>query len=126
MLFFQCLNALLNPVDRTRGGVKWGFVVHVVLMFSLVTVYTAATLGLQSISYIDNREFPGLNDGLPGPFNYEYIIYYKPISVISPIMFILNYWLADGLLVSVLFNLTAPTSNVAHPSSSTAALLSMP
>ena len=126
MLFFRCLSTLLNPVDRTRGGIKWGFVAHVVLMFSLVTVYTAANLDLQSISYIDNREYPGLNDGFPGPFNYEYLIYYKPISVISPVMFIMNYWLADGLLVSVPFNSAAPTSDVAHSSSSIAALLSMP
>lgn len=99
VLFFRCLSTLLNPIDRTRGGIKWGFVAHVVLMFSLVTIYTAANLDLQSISYIDNREYPGLNDGFPGPFNYEYLIYYKPISVISPVMFIMNYWLADGLLL---------------------------
>lgn len=108
------------------GGIKWGFVAYVVLMFSLVTVYTTANLDLQSISYIDNREFPGLNDGLPGPFNYEYLIYYKPISLVSPIMFISNYWLADGLLVNALSNSAAPTSDATHSSSSTVAVSSMP
>lgn len=57
-------------------------------------------LNLQSISFIDNREFPGWDGGLPpGPFGYEQLIYNKAISFVPHIMFMLNTWLADGLLL---------------------------
>ena len=125
VLFFRCMATLLNPADRTRG-IKWGFVVHTALMFSIVTVYHADNLGLQSLSYVNNREYPGDNDGFPGPFNYQYIIYNKPIAVTPPIMFILNYWLADGLLVSSAPNIVAEASNVSCSSSSIVAVFFTP
>jgi hypothetical protein len=89
-------------------------------MFSIVTAYNADNLALQSLSYINNREYPGDNDGYPGPYNYQYIIYNKPISFAPYIMFILNFWLADGLLVSFVLNIVAQVSNVGCPSSFTA------
>lgn len=95
--------ALLN-LDRTRERTKWGLVVHAVAMFSFVTIYTAMTLNIQSISFIDNREFPGVGDVLPpGPVGYQFFIYSKPISIVPNVMFVLNNWLADGLLVSPVF-----------------------
>jgi hypothetical protein len=30
-----------RPVNRTRGGIKWGLVAHTAAMFSFVTIYTA-------------------------------------------------------------------------------------
>ena len=70
-------------------------------MFSFVTIYTAVNLHIQSISYIDNRNFPGDGPDLPpGPFGYQFYIYSKAISVLPSVMFTLNNWLADGLLVS--------------------------
>lgn len=91
------MNALLN---RSSGGVKWLLVAHTAAMFSFVTVYTAMNLNLQSVSYIDNRELHG-GPGIlaPGPLGYQFLSYSKPTSVIPNIMYLINNWLADGLLV---------------------------
>ena len=85
VLFFRCMGTLPNPVDRT-SGIKWGFAVHTAVMFSIATVFNADNLALQSLSYINNREYPGDNDGFPGPYNYQYIIYNKPIAVVPAFM----------------------------------------
>lgn len=99
VLFFQCMGALLNPVNRTRG-IKWALVAHTAAMFSFVTIYTAINLDIQSISYIDNREFPGVDSiPWPGPVGYQTLITSKAISVVPTIVFVLNTWLADGLLL---------------------------
>lgn len=105
VLFFHCMGALLGPASRTGGVVKWGLVVHTVAMFSFLTILIALLLDIQSISYIDNREFAGAS-GAPwaGPLSYQLLIYDKAISVVPIIMFLLNNWLADGLLVCPLFN----------------------
>jgi hypothetical protein len=126
VLFFQCMGALLNPVNRARGGIKWGLVAHTAAMFSFVTIYTAMTLDIQSISYIDNRDFPG--DGevpsrtswIPVPHLLEGDQYrsqrYVPLEQLA----------ADGLLVSSVSNPVAQVSNVGRHSSSIVATLSMP
>ena len=102
MLFFKCVGALLNPVHRTRQGIKWGLVTHTTVMFSFATVFTAMNVNNWSESYIDNREFPGV-DGvlLPGPPGYQTLIYSKTSAVIPNLMFPLNNWMTDGLLVSL-------------------------
>lgn len=105
VLFFKCIGALLNPANGPMGKVKWGLVVHTVAMFSFVTAYTATLLDTQSISSIDNRQYPGDDMWPPGPIGYQFSIYYKPITVVPSVLFALNQWLADGLLVSfVLYN----------------------
>ena len=71
-------------------------------MFSLVTVHIATNSHVLSISYIDNRDFPGkLN---PGPYGYQGDISYRAINVIPRAALCLNNWSADGLLVSRLFD----------------------
>ena len=105
VLFFRCMGALLNPADRAKGNTKWELVAHAVAMFTFVTVYTAFTLNIQSISFIDNRNFPGVGDVLPpGPVGYQFYIYSKPMGIVPNVMFLLNNWLADGLLVSLVLN----------------------
>lgn len=99
ILFFLCMRALLDPLNRIRRGLKCGLVVHITAMFSFVTIYTAMTLHLQSISYIDNRKFSGGDREPSGPLGYQSHIYSKPISVIPNATFPLNQWLADGLLL---------------------------
>lgn len=95
------MGALLNPPDRRKGGVKWALVAHTTAMFSLATVALVTNLQLQSISYIDNRGFPGVDGAQPsGPFAYQFFIIYDVINIIPGIMFFSNQWLADGLLVS--------------------------
>lgn len=92
------MGALLNPIDRTRG-IKWGLVAHTSLMFSFVTINTAMSLDIQSVSYIDKRKFPSEEGLPPGPFGYQLFLYSKAISFVTTLMFFLNNWLADGLLV---------------------------
>lgn len=122
VLFFQCMGALFSPVNRAKG-IKWGLVVHSAAMFLFVTVYTATGLDLQSISYINNREFPGIDGVLsPGPLGYQFLIYSNVINVIPTLMFQFNNWLADGLLVSHVSNSIAHVSNVCSPSSTVAML----
>lgn len=99
VLFFQCMIALLNPANRTKEGIRWGLVAHTFFMFSFVTIYTAANLVFQSISYIDNREFPGGDGSPPGPFGYQVANYFMGISVVQTVAFLINGWLADGLLL---------------------------
>lgn len=92
--------ALFDPANRRREGTKWGLVIYTFVMFSFVTIFTAMNSDILSISFIDNREFPGVGDVLPpGPIGYQYSIYSKAISVVPNLMFLLNNWLADGLLV---------------------------
>ena len=82
-------------------------------------------LDIQSVSYIDNREFPG-NDALPpGPLGYQYLIYSKAISIVPNLMFLLNNWLADGLLVSFAFTWVPRVAHVSLPYSSIVATLSI-
>ena len=117
ILFFQCMSALLDPVNRTKGEINWKFMAHTAAMFSFATIYIAMNLNIQSISFVDNREFPGIttSDVLPpGPVGYQWFLRSKPIGVATTPMIILNNWLADGLLVSV-SDLTPPqASNVNH------------
>ena len=107
MLFFQCMAAFLNP-DRPRGeGTKWWLVSYTVAMFSFVTVHTLMNLHIQSISFIDNRQ-DGQGWPISGPLDYQFEIRQKALGFIPNVMFTLNNWLADGLLVSALFDGAPP------------------
>lgn len=100
VLFFQCMIALLHPTNRANGGTRWELVAHTAATFTFVTIYTAMTLHIQSISYIDNREFPGTNDVLaPGPLGYQDSISSRAISIVPDLMSLLSQWLADSLMV---------------------------
>ena len=106
MLFFKSMNALLSPVHRRGERIKWGLVSYTVVMFSLATVNIAMNLHIESISFIDNREFPGVEGVFPpGPNGYLKSVYFKAINVVPNAAFGLNNWLADGLLVSSSFEL---------------------
>lgn len=104
VLFFRCMSALLNPIDRAKGAIKWGLVAHTVAMFSFVTITTAVNLNFQSISYVDDREFPGDGALFPGPLGYQFFINSESIATVSYIFVFLNGWLADGLLASPVLN----------------------
>lgn len=53
-----------------------------------------------------NHEFHGVRDALPpGPLGYHTFIFSNAVAVVDPLFF-LNGWLADGLLVSSLFDVT--------------------
>jgi len=111
LLFFQCMAAFLNPVHRRGEGIKWWLVSHIVAMFSFVTVYTAMNLHIQSKSFIDKRKDHVSPDSTvvgSGPLHYQSNIHGVALGIIPYVMFNLNNWLADGLLVSSLFD-AAPT-----------------
>ena len=107
MLFFQCITALLNHAHRREEGIKWWPVFYTVAMFSFVTLYTAINLHIQSNSFIDHR---GGISSAPGswPLNYQVRIRETALGLAPNVMFNLNNWLADGLLVGPLLD-AAPT-----------------
>ena len=103
-MFFKCMVALFNPDHRRGEPIKWRLVSYTLVMFSLVTIGTAMQLDVQSISYIDNRKFRDPEGVfLPGPLGYQWSIAPDAISIIQNVVFALNNWLADGLLVSYSF-----------------------
>ena len=123
ILFFRCLGVLFSPANHTQGCAKWGLAIHTTVMFSLTTISTAMSFNLQSISYIDNLEFSSVDGFLPpGPVGYQLLIYSKAIDVVPNVSFMLNNWLADGLLVGCAFGLTPQTSHRDHLHSSTVAM----
>ena len=101
MVFFQCMAGLFKSARRGWGCIRWGLVSYTAVMFSFATIFTATNLNIESISYINNREFPGAEGVLPpGPLGYQWFIRPTVLSIIPKLMSLLNYWLADGLLVS--------------------------
>lgn len=120
------MGTLLGSVGRMKGSTKWGLVAHTAAMFSFVTIFTATNMDLLSISYIDNRAFPGNDVIPPGPFGYQFLDYSNPINLTPYIMFFLNNWLADGVLVSSTPRSAAKLFNVHCSSSSIVAVLFMP
>ena len=111
MLSFRSMIAMLNPIHRRGEGIRWWLVSYTMAMFSFVTVYTAVNLHIQSESFIDNRK--DITDGdstvvSSGPLYYQLNIHTTALGLIPNTMFSLNNWLADGFLVSSLFD-AAPT-----------------
>ena len=92
VLFFQCMAALFNPAGRGGEGVKWGFAVYTLATFSFVSIFTA--VNALNVWFDDDSALR------PARLGY----------VIPDLMFLLNYWLADGLLVCSSFDvaLTRP------------------
>ena len=112
MVFLQCMAGLFDPVHRRGEPVKWGLVSYTVVMFSIITVITVMNFVIQSISYVDNRKFPGVEDLVPaGPYGYLCSVLPFTLNPVPDSMSVVNGWLADGLLVSSLFD-----PAFAHPS----------
>ena len=112
------MGALFSSAYPMRAGIRRGLIAHAAAMFSFVTIFTAINLDIQSISYIDNREFSDDSDMFPpGPLGYQFSILYNAIgvSVVPTIMFYLNTCLADGLLVSYVSSSVAQVSKIDCP-----------
>lgn len=104
-LFVKCIRVLLNPVNHTSRGIRWGVMIHTVMMFSFATIFVAVSFAAQPVYYVDNRKYPGFNGKGPGPVGYfANVAYFKAINLIPNTMFLLNNWLADGILVSHILN----------------------
>ena len=92
--------------DRIR---QWGLVAHTVATFLFVTIFAILDLHVLSISYVDNREFPGLGSTIPaGPFGESVS---NTIRIVPNIIFILNSWLTESLLVSFVSKPVAQVSD---------------
>ena len=100
ILFFQCMTTLLNPINSRRGDIKWGLVCYTVAMFSCATVVIGTAENIASITFIDNREYPGV-EGLfpPGPIGYMAAACSGTLGIGPVLGAFLGYLLADGLLV---------------------------
>ena len=103
-LFFRCMDVLLGPANTIGRGIRWAPVVHTVALFSFMTVPIWIDPDYLPIEYVNNREFPGNDEFPPGPFGYSISLGTKAINVVFDIMFPLNQWLADGLLVGPISN----------------------
>ena len=82
---------LFNPVHSRGEGIKWGLVSYTMVVFLLVTMFTAMSLNDQLVEYMR----------LDGDLNND-----SGLEVLPPIltlMFLLGYWLAAGFLVSSSF-----------------------
>lgn len=122
VLFFQCIGALLNPVNRKKDGVKWLLVAHTVAMFFTATVSLATNLNVEFVSYINNRNYPGVKgQSPPGPLGYYFVPQLVPVEVVSNVTGQLNQWLADCLLVSSASDPLAQMSDSASSCSFTVA-----
>lgn len=124
-LFFQCMGTLLGPDNRMKKGVKWGLVAHTMVMFSFTSIACVIEGRGRIISYVDNREFPGVEGEFPpGPYGFL-SERHGPTTPIGILMFPLNQWLADGLLVGIVQNMVVQDF-IPLPSSYTVAISFIP
>lgn len=125
-LFFQCMSVLLSAVNPIRRAIKWALVVHTMAMFAFLTIPLGISLYCSSFIYIDNREFPGNDEYSPGPIGYDVVLNPKATSTVFFIMFPLNQWLADGLLVGLVSNSVSSVFHLCRSSSCIDALSFIP
>lgn len=124
VLFFRCMGALLNPAGHRKEGIRWGLVAHTVAMFVFLTINVCINFALQSISYVDDREFSGGSTTPRGPYGYQAgLLRSNPMNSVPNMMFYLNLWLADGLLVSSVSNPVIRMFHTGHSPSSIVATL---
>lgn len=98
-LFFKCIWALLNPANHTWRGIEWALAAHTVAIFPMFRIFYGIKLNAESISYINNRAFPGGAEIYPGPTGYQGILNAKATAPVYEAIFPLSQWLADGLSV---------------------------
>jgi hypothetical protein len=100
-LFVRCMYALFHPTNRIKDAIRWRPVIFTAVMFLFVTLYNATFLVIQSLSYINRRNFPGTPTTPPGPIGYyQFLAESNPVYIVADAMFLLNTALSDGLLVS--------------------------
>ena len=110
------MGVLLSPANPIRKGTKWALVAHTVAMFLFLTIATGIGLNYSSISYINNRGFPGNNELPSGPLGYDAFLTTTVVTTVYNVMFPLNQWLADGLLVGLISGPVAQAFNVGRSS----------
>jgi hypothetical protein len=93
------MGVLLNPVKPIERGIKWSVIIHTVAMFSFLTTIFAICIIYLPTEYIDNREYPGVGENPPASLGYDSTLNNDAVATVYNVMFPLNQWLADGLLV---------------------------
>ena len=101
------MGELLDPIGRMRRGIKRGLVAHTAAMFLIVTTFTASSLDLRSAPFIDYRRTSEPGD-IASSGRYSDLTGWVYFAT-PDLFFVMNSWLADGLLVS-----SAPGSLPVH------------
>ena len=125
-LFFRCMSALLGPANTMKSGIRCALVAHTVALFSFLTIPILIDMYYLFLEYISNREFTGGDEYFPGPLGYDVFLTTKPLATFFDVMFPLNQWLADGLLVSAVSKSAADVFNIGRSCSCTVAMSSIP
>jgi hypothetical protein len=98
---------LLSPANPIKKGIRRALVAHTIALFLFLTISFGIDFNYLSIEYINNREFPGNDEFAPGPMGYDDLLDSGTITTVFNVMFPLNQWLADGLLVGLIRNSVA-------------------
>jgi hypothetical protein len=120
------MGVLLNPVKPIERGIKWSLIIHTVAIFSFLTTIFAICIIYLPTEYIDNREYPAVGGNPPGPLGYQATLSNDAAATVYDVMFPLNQWLADGLLVGPIWNQVASVFNVGCSFSCIVAMSSIP
>ena len=112
VLFFQCMATLFNPTYRRGEGINWGLLSYTMVMFALATGFTATNLTVVFISLFETGFAQG---GVLGSQMLAGPPILRALRITPSLMFLSISWLADGLLVSSLFD-----AGFAYRASSTA------
>ena len=105
------------------GNIKWGLVALTTSMFSCSTVAVVLNINALSSSCIgpvDQAYFI-----LPGPLGTKVWSTQNGVAIAFTVMFVLNQWQADGLLVSSVSKQAISTSNIVRFFSFTVVMLSV-
>jgi hypothetical protein len=84
------MHLLLQKKNKTKTD--WFFTIYVLLLFTMGNVGNAANIKVGEVIWIDNRNFPG------GP-NAFYAQGGGPFNNTANVVYIINSWFQDGMLV---------------------------
>ncbi|EIW81725.1 hypothetical protein CONPUDRAFT_72131 [Coniophora puteana RWD-64-598 SS2] len=96
-LFALCFNMLLSTRRKTTGD--WFHLVYICVVFVLGTIGNALTSRWSEMGFIDNVNFPG------GPNKFSEAENTNWVLVTSESVYVVNLWLADGLLLYRFFTI---------------------
>ena len=108
---------MFNPIHRRGEGINWGLLSYTAVMFALATGFIATNLTVVFISLFETGFAQG---GVLGSQMLAGPPILRALRITPSLMFLSISWLADGLLVSSLFDagFAYPASNTATPPSS--------
>ena len=96
VLFCLCFRLLYNQLSHNNSRSTLSILLFLCVAFILGTLFMASIADFAQLSFIDNRNFPG------GPEAFESEMNTNPIELMGNVVFTLQNWLCDGLLVSAL------------------------